>query len=138
MKWKSCKMNSIQFLKKITCISSLIFYVKIGYCITWKVIERHFWKKNFWDFCFKYNNNGEKLQFIKFHEKIMCEIFLIFCMKWQQHEDLKLMKMIFLGRVVEILLSEFKPKEPITMFFWVELIFYYFLLEVTVALKLQI
>lgn len=54
----------------------------------------------FWSFL---GIKGPKMKFFKSHEKSMHGIFLLFCMKLQQRQDLKLTQMIFSWKI----LSEF-------------------------------
>ena len=72
-----------------------LFFTKLVCHLAWKVIHPDFLKKNlFKGFGVKRSQNGLKMRFFEFYVKSTRAVFLISCMKLQQHE-IKLTEMIF-------------------------------------------
>ena len=72
-----------------------LFFTKLVCHLAWKVIHPDFLKKNlFKGFGVKRSQNGLKMRFFEFYVKSTRAVFLISCMKLQQHE-VKWTEMIF-------------------------------------------
>ena len=77
----------------------LIFCMILQQHKAFKLVEMVFMGKFlFWDFWAKRGQNGSKTSLLKFYKK-WHSIFLIFCLKLQQHISLKLTYTGFLGKI---------------------------------------